>query len=243
MRSRLVVLTGFLAATTLTVGLTRPTVADPPNNALVGKKIDDIKFTAPDGKSFSLYELKGKKAIVLVFLSFECPVSTSYSQPLADIAGEYQKQGVAFVGLTTNQDETQADVAKHAREFNVGFPVVLDTKFKAADAVKADITPEVFVLDENYVLRYRGRIDNGYYARLKKNPQITKHDLRQVLSEIVTGRPVSVASTEPIGCPITRETKAAPKVGNVTYYKDVLPILRSTASSVTAPVRSARSRS
>jgi peroxiredoxin len=240
MRSRLAAVALIVAAAALTAAGQQPPSAggsktEMPNKALVGQKIANISFTGADGKTFALHDFKGKKAVVLVFLSFDCPVSTSYSQPLADIAGEYQKQGCAFVGLTTNQDETAAEVAKHAKEFNVAFPVILDRKFAAADAVKAEITPEVFVLDGDFVLRYRGRIDNGYYARLKKNPQITKHDLRQVLSEIVTGRPVSVSATEPIGCPIIRETKTAPKVGNVTYYKDVLPILQNNCQECHRP--------
>ena len=88
----------------------------------------------PIGKTTHLYDLKNKKAIVLVFLSFDCPISTSYSQPLADMANDLSKQGVAFVGLTVNQDETPAEVAKHAKEFSLPFLVVLDKKFAAADA-------------------------------------------------------------------------------------------------------------
>ena len=59
-----------------------------------------------------------------------------------------------------------------------------DRDFAAANALKADVTPEAFVLDRNFVLRYRGRIDNAYYARLKKNQQVTTNELRQVLDGV-----------------------------------------------------------
>ena len=36
------------------------------------------------------------------------------------------------------------------------------------ESFKAELTPEAFVLDKNLVLRYRGRIDDAYAARLKK---------------------------------------------------------------------------
>src|SRR5262249_26122550 len=166
---RLAVLILFALATGATLWLARPSPADNPNTAQLGKKIDNLQFTDADGKTLSLHDLKGKKAIVLVFLSFDCPISRSYAQPLADMAKEFAANGVAFIGLTVNQDETPAEVAKHAKEFNLTFPVVLDRKLAAADAVKAEITPEAFVLDGDFVLRYRGRIDNSYYARLKKN--------------------------------------------------------------------------
>src|SRR5262249_19962197 len=133
-----------------------------------------------------------------------------YSQPLAEIANELGPHGVSFIGLTTNQDETPGDVLKLGKDFDLPFPLFLDKKLIAADAVAARITPEVFVLDGDYVLRYRGRIDDWNNARLKKNQQTTEYDLRQALAEIMSGRPVSTPATEAIGCVIVREAKAAP---------------------------------
>src|SRR5262245_30925984 len=75
----------------------------PPADNL-GKKIANVTFTDDKGKASQLHDLKDKKAIVVVFMSFECPVSNSYAQPLADMAKEFGKHGVAFVGLTVNQD-------------------------------------------------------------------------------------------------------------------------------------------
>ena len=154
----------------------------------------------PRAKKFALHDLQNQKAIVVVFLSFDCPVSLSYSQPLNDMADEFGKQKVALIGLTVNQDETAADVARHVKENNLKFPVYRDADFRAANTFKAEYTPEAFVLDGQHVLRYRGRIDNNYYARLKKNPQITSRDLEQVLGEMISGRPVSTPATLPIGC-------------------------------------------
>src|SRR5262249_36232305 len=149
-----------------------------PSTAKVGKKIADVSFQDAAGKTVSLYDFKDKKAVVVVFLSFECPVSNSYTQPLADMAREYAKHGIAFVGLTTNTEETDAEVAKQAKHFNLPFPVFCDRKLAAAEALQADITPECFVLDGDFVLRYRGRIDNSYTERLKKHPKVTEHNLR-----------------------------------------------------------------
>jgi peroxiredoxin len=236
MRSRLLVLALCLAAAATTLGRAQPPAAgDKPSTAQVGKKIDNIAFTDADGKTTHLYDYKGKKAVVLVFLSFDCPVSNSYTQVLAQMAADFAKQGMAFVGLTVNQDETPAVVAKHVQEWKLPFPVFLDKNFAAADAVKAEFTPEAFVLDGDLVLRYRGRIDNSFYARLKKNPQVTQHDLRQTLVEIQTGRPISHPATLAIGCPILRDVKAPPAAANVTYYKDVLPILQKNCQECHRP--------
>ena len=197
-----------------------------PSTAYLGKKIGNLTFKDENGKVHALYELKDKKAIVLVFYSFDCPVSTSYAQPLADIAKELEKHGVSFIGLTVNEDESAAEVVKQARRFNLNFPFYVDAKLAAATALKAETTPECFVLDGDYVLRYRGRIDNSYAERLKKHNQTTRQDLRQVLGEMLSGRPVSVPATVAIGCHIARPEKVVAATGKVTYHRDVLPILQ-----------------
>src|SRR5262245_57152226 len=91
--------------------------------AKLGKQIDHLTLLDAAAKPWSLHSLKDAKAVVVVFLSFECPVSTSYSQSLADLASEYGKRGVTVVGICTN-DESAAWVARQAKEFKLPFPVL-----------------------------------------------------------------------------------------------------------------------
>ena len=197
-----------------------------PSKAKLGVKIPSLTFQDDLGKSTDLYDLKDKKAIVIVFLSFECPVSNSYCAFLADMAKEYGKHGVSFIGLTVNEDDSRAQVAKHVKDFSLNFPVYKDDKLTVAEALSADFTPEVFVLDGNYVLRYRGRIDDTYSERLKKHAQTKTHNLKQVLGEMLSGRPVAEPATQAIGCAIPRTERKLALAGAVTYYRDVLPILQ-----------------
>ena len=232
-RASAVLVAAFVAG----LWLVRPSAAaaDDVVTTHLGQKIANLAFTRAAGTTTHLYDMKDKKAIVIVFLSFECPVSKTYMQPLSDMATELDKQGVAFVGLTVNQEETAAEVAKQAQEFSASFPISLDQKYAAADALAAQHTPEVFVLDGDYVLRYRGRIDDAYYARLKKKPQITQLDLRQTLTEMLAGKEVSTPATVAIGCPIHRPAPTTTNVGNVTYTKDVLPILQKNCQECHRP--------
>ena len=213
----------------------RPVQATEASKAKLGEKIPNLAFKDVEGKIHRLHDQKDKKAIVLVFLSFECPVSTSYSQPLSDMANEFGSHGVVVWGLTTNEDDTRADVAKHAKDFSLSFPVFKDEKLIAADALKAEITPEVFVLDGDFVLRYRGRIDDSWSERLKKHQNVTKHELAQTVAELVTGRPVSSPPALAIGCPVPRLEKKVAKNGDVTFYRDVLPILQKSCQNCHRP--------
>lgn len=197
--------------------------ANPPLN--IGERISNFTLSADGKKPWSLHDLKQPKAAVLVFLSFDCPMSNSYAQTLADLAKAYRERGVSFIGICTN-DESLAWIAKQAEAFAIPFPVYADTEQRAMEALRATVTPEVFVLDSQFTLRYRGRIDDAYAARLKKNRQVTRHDLRAALDEVVAGKPVTMAVTQAIGCPITHAMASRPESGLVTYHRDVRPILQ-----------------
>jgi peroxiredoxin len=227
--------TGLLVAAVSLQGSISVHGAASPSLDKLGKKIENVTFTTAGSKSFALYDLKNKQAIVLVFLSFDCPVSTSYSQPLALLYETYKNKGVAVIGMTTGEEADAGEVVRLAREYKLPFPVFKDARLSAANALKADVTPEAFLLDRHFILRYRGRIDNAYAARLKKNQRVTSHDLRSALDEVLAGKPVRQPATQAVGCSILREGKARPSTGKVTYYRDVLPILQNHCQTCHRP--------
>ncbi len=200
----------------------------------LNRKIDNLTLHDPSGTPHALYDLKNRKAIVVIFLSFDCPVSTSYSSVLAELAKSYRDKQVSFLAVDSSDDGDAARISEQAAEYKLPFPVFKDENFRAADHFKADTVPSVFVLDHNFVLRYRGRIDDGYYARLKRNGRVTRHDLRQALDDILARKPVSEPATKPIGCAIVRERKT-PREGTITFYRDVLPIVQKNCQECHRP--------
>src|SRR5262249_53559295 len=82
--------------------------------------------------------------------------------------------------------------------------------------------------------RYRGRIDNSYSARLKRNPQTTEHDLKDAIGAILAGKSPSKPATKAVGCAIVRD-RVAKKEGKATYYPDVLPILQTACQACHRP--------
>jgi peroxiredoxin/mono/diheme cytochrome c family protein len=200
----------------------------------INKKIDNVTIPGVDGKPFALHGLKGHKAVVVVFLSFDCPVSNHYAATLADLHKAYAGKGVAFVGVNSSDDLDAAGMARQAEAFKLPFPILKDEKHALAEALKAETAPEAFVLDPNFVLRYRGRIDNTFAARLKKNQQTTSFDLKAALDDLLAGKDVALPATRAIGCPIPRDRVVA-REGKVTFYRDVLPILQNRCQSCHRP--------
>jgi peroxiredoxin/mono/diheme cytochrome c family protein len=201
--------------------------ADPlPSADTIGTKAPAPTLTALDGTAAKFDALRGKAATVVVFVSFDCPVSKSYTTELADLAKAHADTGVAVV-LVAPTDEPRDDVAKAAAAAKAAGPVFLDPKKELAAGLKATVTPEAFVLDADGVVRYRGRVDDAFRERLKRNPVVTSHDLKDAVAAVLAGKPVTTPVTKAVGCEIDFAARPAPKAGAVTFYKDVAPILNS----------------
>jgi peroxiredoxin len=170
----------------------------------IGEKMAD--FTLPEagsGKSHSLYESKGKKAVAVIFLATRCPYSNAFNHVMADLAREYAGRGVALVGINANQSEPAAEVAEHARTHNLSFPVLKDEGNVIADRLGASVTPEVFLLDSDWTLRYHGALGNS--AHPTTNPQeASDAEVRPALEGVLAGQTVARTETKAFGCTIKR---------------------------------------
>jgi peroxiredoxin len=204
-----------------------------PSRAGLGERVGAATLRGDDGKEYTFHDLQGSKALVVVLLSFDCPVSTGYAPVLAELAGAYADRGVAFLGIASDPDEDAASLARRAREFRLPFRVLADPRRSAAAALRAETTPETFLLDRELVLRYRGRIDDRYAARLRPKARVGRQDLREALDELLAGRAVTEPATRAVGCPLRPDAVKA--TGPVTYHRDVLPILQENCQECHRP--------
>jgi mono/diheme cytochrome c family protein len=191
----------------------------PADDRGIGESFGGVKLTKPGGGAVSLETLKGAKATVVVFLSFECPVAVSYTEPLSELATQFKDRGVNVVGVLIGDDD------KAVAGYKLSFPVYRDSG-PAADKLQAEYTPETFVFDADLKMRYRGRIDDAYAARLKRNWQVKSRDLADALDAVLAGKPVANPVTQPVGCPIEKPGAKPATAGAVTFHRDVEPILQ-----------------
>ena len=177
--------------------------------AAIGGEIKELKtgddvpsFTLKnyDGKELSLSAmLKESKYAVVMFISTECPVSNAYNERMAKLHEAFGKKNVAFAAINANKAESVADIAAHAKDKGLKFPVLKDNKNVVADGFGALATPEVFVVDQKGKLLYHGRIDDS------RNPEkIQSRDLANALDALLAGKPVPVPRTKAVGCSIKR---------------------------------------
>ncbi len=200
------------------------------------RKVADFRLQDPrDRGSVSLAALKEKnKAIVVVFLGVECPISNQFLPILSALHKEYENKGVSFIGINANAQDSLERVATHARQHAVPFPVVKDVANKIADQFGARRTPEAFVLDSSGTIRYQGRIDDQFGIGYARPGKPTRSDLAIVLDEMLAGKPVAVPRTKAAGCRIGRVAK--PKAdGRITYAKHVSRILQKNCQECHRP--------
>jgi peroxiredoxin len=164
-----------------------------------GSKAPQFTLRDGTGKEFSLRDELKNKFVVIIFMGTHCPASNGYNGRMTELYRDYGQHEVSFLGVNSNAGEGAEEVLEHAKNRNIGFPVLKDLKNVVADAYGAQVTPEVFVIDRQGVLRYHGRIDDDVRGR-----NITSQDLRVALDALLAGKAVPIAETRIFGCGIER---------------------------------------
>jgi len=162
----------------------------------IGSLVGDFRVEAMDETPFSLAESRGThRAVVVVFLSTVCPYSRFFARHLRELHARYGKEGVAFLGVDSNRNESAAEMVEYVRRYGPTFPMVKDTDRHVAGVFDARVTPEAFLVDAEGRLRYRGRIGS----------KIGGTELKDALEDVLAGRKVRTPSARAFGCSIPRE--------------------------------------
>ncbi|NKB76455.1 MAG: redoxin domain-containing protein [Gammaproteobacteria bacterium] len=138
--------------------------------------------------------------LVVVFLGTQCVISRRMISRLNELAAMATELNFDFYGLFPNHWDTLNSINTFKREYEVGFPLLLDREAQVAKRLKPMVSPESFVFDKNKGLVYRGRIDNRFVSIGVLRNQITRHDLFDAMQSVSQGRLPAISETEPVGC-------------------------------------------
>jgi thiol-disulfide isomerase/thioredoxin len=197
--------------------------------APLGTRIADFTLVnAQSEKPWSFgQETRDARAIVVLFLGTECPVSNAYAPKVNQLQQKYAKSGVVFLGINSNEQDELSAVAKHARSFELQFPVLKDDGTKIAERFNVQRIPEAFVLDGQRMVRYRGRVDDQF-APVVKRGKPTTSELVDALEAVLAGKEVKTRVTQVAGC-LLGHSKEPVKVQpgeQITYSKHIAPIIQ-----------------
>jgi len=155
-------------------------------------------------KHFSLAELKGAQATVVLFACNHCPYVKHIWEAVLLLAEDYLPKGVGFVVINSNDFEAYPEDAPDkmkalALEKKFPFPYLLDATQEVAKAYVAACTPDFSVFDAQLRCVYRGQLDD---ARPGNGIPPSGEDLRHVLNVLLEGQPVPLEQKPSLGCNI-----------------------------------------
>lgn len=172
--------------------------------AIYAQTPPNFNFTDTNGRAHTVAEWSGKHAIVLFFVSTDCPLSNNYVPEFNRIEQTYAPRGIAFYAVQGDATIAADEVRRHAKDFGYTFPYLFDPQESLATFTGATTVPEAAVLSPRGDLLYLGRIDNRLEDYGKQRTRITETDLRDALDAILAGKPVPHPRTHALGCSITR---------------------------------------
>jgi thiol-disulfide isomerase/thioredoxin len=182
------------------------------------------------------YAAKKTTALAVVTFSTSCPLARRLVPALNELQQQYQEAGVQFIAVFPNGRDDISAIARYAVEINLAFPVFKDDAANPwHEQLQLKVTPAVVLLDvrkgyDPSRVIYRGQIDGAWAGDGAKKRH--RDYLAVALASFVKNEPVTIAETAASGCKIEKRAfHDLSKLANVTYYRDVLPLVQSRCLS------------
>ncbi|MDQ3142628.1 MAG: thioredoxin family protein [Bacteroidota bacterium] len=157
-----------------------------------------------DDLEYSLNELKGTSATLVMFICNHCPYVIHVNDEMVRIANDYKSSGLNCVAISANDivhyPQDAPDKMKIcAKELNYPFPYLFDETQEVARSYDAACTPDFYLFDASLSLVYRGRLDA---SRPANNIPLTGKDLREAIQHVLDGQEIIEPQFPSAGCNI-----------------------------------------
>jgi hypothetical protein len=162
-------------------------------------------FALPDTGD-EIHELEADpapQATVVYWTCNHCPYALAWHERMLSVARDYGGRGARFLAINSNDadrypaDSYEAMRGRVQQEGGWPHPYLHDESQDVARSYGARTTPDVFVFDDDLLLRYRGAPDADY-----DDPSQGATWLREALEAVLEGRGPERAETDPVGCSV-----------------------------------------
>lgn len=177
--------------------------------------------------NFITFPSSDTKMLVMFVADVSCPVSNQYIPKLNEIYAKYRKEGIQFLFLYSGNN-TLWPVARHINEFKIQAPAVIDFDHRVFQRLQPQVFSEVFILDRDLKIVYRGRVDDQF-ALGQTQPSSTTHELEDVIENSLEKRKSAVVAVSASGC-ATSDQKRKSELG-FSYTKDIASIVKNRCYS------------
>jgi len=179
-----------------------------PSELGIGTKAINFNLKGVDGKFYSLDTFKDKKVICIIFMCNHCPYVIAVQQRINQIAKDYAGKSFALIGINPNDpvsypEDSFDNMVIRSKEEGYVFPYLFDVTQEIARTYDAVCTPDIYLYDENRVLKYRGRIDDNW----KDESAVTRKELRMAIDRMLENKEIDFEMVPSMGCSIKWKTK------------------------------------
>jgi peroxiredoxin len=125
---------------------------------LIGDKIpESLSLIDESAKRRTLQSYQSPlEVIVVIFFSSPCAAGESLWPKFRKLNEDYKDWRVAFLAVSTESGQTPMRIPDILRRQGLPWPVLHDDQRSATTLLNIQATPEVLIIDESEVLKYRG---------------------------------------------------------------------------------------
>lgn len=152
----------------------------------INMPVPDFKGQDSNGNTYTVSNYSGK-IVILEWTSPECPIAVKQydNGNIQSLQKEAVDSGMVWLSISSSTDTDT--LIKKTKSYSTAR--IIDTNNVMAKLYNVKIIPQVFIIDKDGKLVYKGAIDNNY--------------VKAALGQLVTGRQVEKQTTEPQGCSLT----------------------------------------
>ncbi|MGE0703028.1 MAG: redoxin family protein [Vicinamibacterales bacterium] len=162
---------------------------------------DPVRVLDLEGRQVDpLVMARGARALVVIFVDVECPVSNRYAPELRRLHERFEPLGAEFLLVYANPLVSPDAVREHQSAFGHPGRVVRDPEHALVRDAGVTVTPEAVVYNTSRQVVYRGRIDDRYVRLGVERPAASRHDLADAIDATLNGRAVATPRTDAVGC-------------------------------------------
>jgi mono/diheme cytochrome c family protein/peroxiredoxin len=197
-----------------------------------GERVDNFRLLDQNGASHELYYHSDAKAVVLMAHGNGCDIVRNTLPALKELREQYRAQGVEFLLIDSNLQDSRDAIAQEAAEFGIDFPILVDETQLIGESLGVMRTADVFVVDpKTWKLMYRGPVDDRL-AYGAQRPAATKAYLTDALDAVLAGKPVAVAQVDAVGCLVNLpERDRRDAHAKISYSEQIAPLLTAKCAS------------
>jgi peroxiredoxin len=163
-------------------------------------KVDNFVLKDQNQQSHELYKLTGDKAVVLITQMNGCPIVRNIMPALKKLRADYSPKGVQFLMLNASKQDSRDDIVAETKDWNIDFPILMDTTQQVAKKLGVTRTAEVIVINpKTWNVMYHGPVDDRVtYERQKAKADHTW--AADALDATLAGKTVPVVNRQTQGC-------------------------------------------